>query len=231
MRSPELSSLAFLALVLVVMPLGARRTAQRLHAPEPGHEVTRTVVWRSAVIVQLTLLALTWFPASRIGYAIFSVPSLTAAHIGLGAAALGLCFIFRWFAQRLHSPDELRELDVYRYAPRSTSELVLFHVAAITAGVAEEAAYRGVAWSIMTTWLGSAWPGAVVLAVAFALAHWNQGWKSGVNIVGIALVFHALVYLTGTLVVAMAAHVLYNVAAVHLIRRTALVADHVAMDA
>jgi hypothetical protein len=48
------------------------------------------------------------------------------------------------------------------------------------------------------------------LRTAFALAHWVQGWKSGAVIFAMALVAHALVALTGTLVLKMIVHAVYD---------------------
>lgn len=184
--------------------------------------------WRSAVIVQSMLFGLAWLTARGFDDAIFRTEGIDRRDLLYGAGALLACFGFRWLARRMHSPEEMRELEVYRRAPRTTAELVLFHVASVIAGVAEEAAYRGVAWTILTYSLGATWPAAVILSIAFALAHWNQGWKSGVTIVAIALVFHGLVFLTDTLVIAMAVHALYDIVAGNLIRRTALANDRAA---
>lgn len=47
-----------------------------------------------------------------------------------------------------------------------------------------------------------------------------QGWKSGVIIFGIALVLHALVAVTGTLVIAMGVHTAYDLIVLTIVSRT-----------
>ena len=66
------------------------------------------------------------------------------------------------------------------------------------------------------------WIAAALLSIAFALAHWAQGWKSMVVIAAIALTMHALVQFTGTRVVAMGVHATYDIVAIALISREAL---------
>ena len=91
----------------------------------------------------------------------------------------------------------------------------------IAAAIAEEAAYRGVGMSILWYWLGTPWPAVIILSVAFALAHWIQGWKAGVIIFFIALVAHGLVAFTHTLVLMMFVHAAYNFIAGSMIAREA----------
>ena len=52
-----------------------------------------------------------------------------------------------------------------------------------------------------------------ISALAFAVSHALQGWKTGIIIFAIGLTMHALVWFTGTLVVAMVVHASYDVMA------------------
>jgi membrane protease YdiL (CAAX protease family) len=83
----------------------------------------------------------------------------------------------------------------------------------LLAGVAEEAAYRGVGMTILWYSLGDPWLAAGICAAAFAVAHSIQGLKSGTVVFAIALVFHGLVAVTGTLVLAMVVHAIYDLIA------------------
>jgi len=91
----------------------------------------------------------------------------------------------------------------------------------LVASVAEEAAYRGVGMSILWYSLDNPWAAALLCATAFALALWVQGWRSAIAIFQIALVLHALVEVTGTLVLAMAVHAIYDFVAGSRIAREA----------
>jgi membrane protease YdiL (CAAX protease family) len=89
----------------------------------------------------------------------------------------------------------------------------------LAASVAEEAAYRGVGMSILWYYLGNPWLAALLCAAAFSLGHSTQGWKSASVIFAMALAFHGLVALTGTLVLAMVVHAIYDFVAGDRIRR------------
>jgi hypothetical protein len=60
-----------------------------------------------------------------------------------------------------------------------------------------------------------------VSALAFAVAHAAQGWKSGVTIFAIALAMHGHVAYTRTLVLAMLVHVAYDLVVGTSVARTA----------
>lgn len=226
MQLPGPTSLLFLAFVLVLLPWGARRTAQRLRGELPGTPVSRVLYWRSAVLLQVVLLVFAWFTGTGFGYGVFAVVQLGWTEVFLSFAAIGLCFGLRRISRWARSEEELRGLSVYQRAPRTGAELTWFSVAVVTASVAEEAAYRGVGWSILWYSLGNPWLAALIMSVAFSLIHWNQGWKSGVTIFGFATVLHGLVALTNTLVLAMVVHAVYDFVVGYEIRRTAQRLDH-----
>jgi CAAX protease family protein len=226
MRLPGAVSLAFLAYLCVLLPIGARRTAVLLKGQDSKRPVlSREKIWRSAVIVQLLLLFLAWFTGSQFGFRIFELGRISAGGFGLAAGALLAMFGLRTVLRRMRSDEELRGLAVYRRAPRTPREMAYFTLAMIAAAIAEEAAYRGVGWSILIYMFGDPWTTALVMSIVFGLAHWNQGWKSGIAIVGIALVLHGLVAMTGTLVFAMVMHAVYDLIAGHAIRKKALEFD------
>jgi membrane protease YdiL (CAAX protease family) len=52
-----------------------------------------------------------------------------------------------------------------------------------------------------------------ICSITFGVAHFNQGCKSAAIIVFFALGFHALVWLSGSLYVAMAVHIAYDITA------------------
>jgi membrane protease YdiL (CAAX protease family) len=92
----------------------------------------------------------------------------------------------------------------------------------LAASVAEEAAYRGVAMSILWYATGNPYLSAVLCSLAFAVAHAVQGWRSGLTIYLVALVMHGLVWFTSSLVPAMIVHALYDFIAGWAIRREAM---------
>lgn len=221
MQLPGLPSLLFLAYVLLLLPLGARRVARQAHGQGFGAAKSREEYWLRATFAQSTLLVFAWVVGSTFGYRILETRGLSSSDVLVGLLALAICYALRLASRAARSEEELRTLAVYRRAPRTGAELVSFTVAVLVASVAEEAAYRGVGWSILWYSLGNVWAAGLVMAVAFALAHSDQGWKSGLTIFGIAVVMHGLVAWTETLLLAMAVHALYDLIVGHQIRRQA----------
>jgi membrane protease YdiL (CAAX protease family) len=82
-----------------------------------------------------------------------------------------------------------------------------------------------VGMSVLWYSLGNPWISALILAAAFAVAHAAQGWKSGLVIFCLALVMHALVEFTGSLLPAMLVHATYDIIAGLIIMRDAAVLD------
>ena len=84
----------------------------------------------------------------------------------------------------------------------------------LAAGFAEEAAYRGLGMLVLGVLGIQPWWSALLLSAAFAVAHAVQGRLGVVIVFAMALVMHALVALTGTLLIAMVVHIAYDLVAV-----------------
>jgi membrane protease YdiL (CAAX protease family) len=106
-----------------------------------------------------------------------------------------------------------RERKVYLFMPRGATEKSLWVLISLVAGIGEEIIYRGVTWTLFTRLTGSIWLAAVIASIVFAFSHYMQGWKSMLAIFGFALLFHLIVWLTGSLFPAMAVHFLYDLTA------------------
>lgn len=220
---PNIPSLVFLAFLLGVLPWGALRSGRRVGAmlggSGRGTVRDRLSVWTSTLLAQGLLLLLAWFAGRSFGFRFFVFAARPVDWVAAGAA-LGACFVLRAVARFLRSEEERRALMVYRLAPRTPVEWIVWSLLALVASVTEEIAYRGVGVAILHFWTGSLAAAIVVCAAAFAVAHALQGWKSGAVILVMALLFHALVLFTGTLVLAMLAHLVYDVvAAIGIARR------------
>jgi len=217
-----LPSLLLLAYLLLFLPWGAWRTSRILRGQVPHRPVpSRVQYWRSAALAQGVLLAFAWVVGSGFGSRPFELGRLGLRNLSIAVLAFILALGLREAIRRTRSQEEVRGLEVIRRAPRTREEKAWFVLAALAAGIAEEVAYRGVGWSILIYMGGSAWVMAVLLSVAFALAHWSQGWKSGIVIFFLGLMMHGLVALTDTLVLAMGVHLSYDLVAGAAIRRKA----------
>ncbi len=108
---------------------------------------------------------------------------------------------------------ERRERKLHLFMPRTRAERILWVAVAIAAGVSEEVTYRGVMFALLVGITGSTAAGAVIASLIFGVSHIVQGWKSAAIITGIALLLHGLVLLSGTLLLAIAIHAIYDVIA------------------
>ena len=102
---------------------------------------------------------------------------------------------------------------VHLYMPTNATERMWWIIVSVLAGVVEEITWRGVQTSLAINFFGSVWLGVLFCIVSFAVMHAVQGWKSAAIISVFALGFHTLVWLSGSLYVAMAVHVLYDATA------------------
>jgi len=133
------------------------------------------------------------------------IPWVAAAAL-LAAGLAGMAPVWRRGVER-------RERKLHLFMPRTRAERILWVAVAVAAGVSEEVTYRGVMFALVTGMTGSAAAGAVIASLIFGVSHIVQGWKSAAIITGIALLLHGLVALSGTLLLAIAIHSIYDVAA------------------
>ncbi|MCB9683001.1 MAG: CPBP family intramembrane metalloprotease [Alphaproteobacteria bacterium] len=211
---PGTPSLVFLAFVLGLLPWMALRSAARVRAVRAaGTEATlpsRTQLWGNTILLQAVIGLLAWRVGSGFGYPLFGWEDPSWVDAVWTALALLACLGLRQLVRAWRTPEERRTLFVFVLAPRTARERALRTVAILLAGVAEELAYRGVVVAILTYSLGSV-PLAIALSVAaFTAVHALQGAKSAVIVASVALVMHALVWATGTLLCAMAVHIVYD---------------------
>ena len=214
MRMPGLDGLALLAWLLVLAPMAAWRSRRAVVAAASGQGAplpARTVVlWRTIVLLAV-LLWVSVVIAGRIGLGVFTYGPMPVAGWALGAAVLVACLGVRAFMRALTSDAERAMAARRAWAPQTARERWLFVGAAVLAGIAEEAAYRGVGWQVLSWTLGDRSIVAMwILSVAFALAHRVQGWAAMVGIGVMAVLMHLLVWRTETLLVAIAVHVAYD---------------------
>lgn len=108
---------------------------------------------------------------------------------------------------------ERRTPIVHLFMPANATERAWWIAVSVLAGIGEEITWRGVQAALVGALTGSFWIAAVICAISFGFAHFIQGWRSTAVIVVFALGFHALVWLGGSLYVAMVVHVAYDLTA------------------
>jgi membrane protease YdiL (CAAX protease family) len=212
MTLPGVPSLVFLAYILLFLPWAALRSAKQLGAEgnRPRTPKAREAIWIGTMISLAVLLALAWFVGRSFDYPFFATPQWEPKHFVAAVAVLAVCFGIRPIAKLMWTEEERKKLAVYAWAPRSRREWALWTATVLLGSFTEEVAYRGVGMSILWYTLGNPWIAAGIAAIGFALGHSTQGWKSMVVVFVFALLMHALVAYTGTLVLAIAVHTIYN---------------------
>jgi membrane protease YdiL (CAAX protease family) len=225
MHAIGLSSGVYVAYILLLVPWIAFRSARLFNAPAEVAGATRLPplerILASTIASLVVLFSLAWFTARAFHdeRSIFFVPGLGVSDVAAGCGALLFWFALMYAGHRLRTADERRAMPVDRLTPRTQREKALYAVTSIFAGVAEEAAYRGTLFWILSYAFGNLWIAVFISATAFALGHAVQGWKSMLTIFIMACSLHALVWYTGTLVIAMAAHAAYDLLAPTVRRR------------
>jgi membrane protease YdiL (CAAX protease family) len=106
-----------------------------------------------------------------------------------------------------------RDRVLYFYMPTNAAERTWWIVVAVTAGIFEEISWRGVQAGLLGNLTGSLVITMLACAACFGIAHASQGWVSVAIVAGFGIAFHSLVWLSGSLYVAMAVHIAYDITA------------------
>lgn len=201
-------AVAFLAYVGLFLPWVAWRSAR--HFGSVGAAPSRHRIYRSGMVLQATMLVITWLAARAEWIVLFPPPDLGPLDVAAGVAWVLVKYArFRWAVRR---PETLARRRTLRHlAPRTRSEWWGYTALVTMASVTEEAAYRGVLFALLTRMTGSAWVGALGSAALFGLAHLTQGRTPALISGVLGLGNQALVWFTGSLWVPIAAHFAYDV--------------------
>jgi membrane protease YdiL (CAAX protease family) len=205
----SLAAAYYVFLIGVLLPAVCVRSYFKLKA---GARFPRKPGFFKSTLITLGVI----FAIALLVWRSFGLPLFPTYAIRLKDVAVGLATVIvfacamhpRWKYKATHSRDE-----VFRRVPQASNEMGWWIAVSITAGIAEEFAYRGVLFGILIHWIPNWWAAALLCALAFALGHSIQGSKNVVIIFTMSVIFQALVWFTGTLYIAMAAHAIYDVIA------------------
>ena len=177
---------------------------------KPGPALPTDRLRKRVALSLLIFGVLSLIVAWDVGIPIFVVWHPTFVDILLASGTLGLALAARWVLLAWLRKDEPKPR--LRLTPETWADLPFWGVISAIAGVCEEITYRGVLFAIITYSTQSELAGAGLSALAFALAHVQQGWRAATFIFGMAIVFQLVVKATGSLYPAMAIHTLYDFA-------------------
>ncbi|HVR43446.1 MAG TPA: CPBP family intramembrane glutamic endopeptidase [Thermoanaerobaculia bacterium] len=202
------ASIAYLVLVCGVLPLLAWMSKRVI---DRGAAVAKLPLYLEALALQLLLLAISYGVATIARIGLFRGTVVRVSDVLLGGSILGLALLAMAVGWRFAGAEARNRVAIL--VPTNQTEKTLWVGVSFVAGVSEEIAFRGVLPAVLYRMTGSFWAAIVVSTIAFALAHLVQGWTSALLVGLFGLLFHALVWATGGLWVAIAVHVLYDVIA------------------
>jgi hypothetical protein len=199
--------LAYFGVVLPAMAIWQRTKVLPTNQPLPN----RLRHFQSTALTIAMLTALSLLVAWKQAIPLFpqSWPPLIAVIVGLvfyGAAVA-------YMRPRWRRAVERRARVVHLYMPQNAVERTWWIAVATLAGVGEEITWRGVQTALLAILTGNLWIAAILSAASFGLSHIIQGWRSVAVVVVFALCFQTLVWLAGSLYVAMAVHIAYDITA------------------
>jgi membrane protease YdiL (CAAX protease family) len=197
-----------LGLFGVLLTLAAFRSRSRLAIaplpPLPGH-------LRSVLVQQVAFATISLLIARREWIPLHPDARPSSAAVGLGILVLGAmiaCMRPRWRKAVLE-----RKRVLALVMPRTPAEKRLWAAISLAAGIGEEITYRGVMFVLLWRLTGSGWAAALVGASVFGLGHIMQGWAGVAVTTAFGLAFQGLAAMSGSLLVPMAVHVLYDLTA------------------
>jgi membrane protease YdiL (CAAX protease family) len=196
----------YLAFVGCVLPFAALLQHRRLAA---GAVLPRRInLYASALFTHGVFVLFAWAVSRDLDINLVAPFRPTALHIvvGLVALAIGLVALL----PQLEIDNPVGKARAKLLVPRTKAEHVAFYGICVSAGIAEELAYRGLLFTLLATLMGGWWIPALVASAAFGIVHLFQGWKSA-GIAGLmGLREHIVVGLTGSLFVAIVVHMLHD---------------------
>jgi membrane protease YdiL (CAAX protease family) len=211
---------AFLVFAGVLLPLAAllfaaseRRRLAKTSESVVSAAPTRLALYAQTVLTHAVLLAAAVVAARASGVDLFVLREIDASDVAAAAITLAAAVGVAEAYWRSRSAAEREQLWVRQIVPRTGAERRAWVVVSAGAAIAEEVAYRGAFVAFAAAATGSAAVAILMSAVAFAAVHAPQGATGVVYVFVIALLHHALVLFTGTLILAIAVHFAYDVIA------------------
>lgn len=206
------AAIVLLILVAFLESIGSPRVA------DPGNIDTSKMVlavlsWWGAILGP-TLLSL-WFRGLKPG-SVFGVDRMPVGRslllgVSLLVSALPMVFVVDYIASILlkvnTTTDTQEVIQIFESAPTVAQRIPIILLAVVIAPVAEELAFRGYLYGVIKRYFGAI-PALVLSGILFALVHQNL--PSFFPLLVLASVFALAYELSGSLLVPMTMHALFN---------------------
>jgi membrane protease YdiL (CAAX protease family) len=200
-----------LVLFGLVLPLAAFRMHRKMAKGAKGVPDPKTH-FRGATIELASLMTLSILVARVTGIDLLAVDRAKLVP-GLAAGVAMYVVAVLTMRPKWRRTVEKRAPIVRLFMPRDAGERAWWIAVSVFAGIGEEITWRCVQTQLLLPIVGAYAVAALLSAISFSGAHFLQGWRSCAVIVFFALGFQTVVWLSGSLFVAMAVHVAYDVTA------------------
>jgi len=195
----------------ILVPFLATRSYQKL-AGARMPLLDRMKHFRSTALMLILFGALSVLTAIDQGLTLFPadlMPVLLALPAGLAMYVVAVASMRpRWRRAVLK-----RARIVHLFMPDTRAERGWWLAVSVLAGISEEITWRGVQTALLVAVVGSPIVAVLLCAAMFGAAHLAQGWQSAAIIMLFALGFHGLVWVSGSLYLAMIVHAAYDITA------------------
>lgn len=198
-------TIPYLLLVLVGMPVMGVLSYIRLKSGKPLPPKTRR--YRGMIALQVSLLGYSLLVARQNHIRLFGHVSSAWGWV-IAVLYLGVITLRLNAAWKRLTPERKKRARIL--LPESPYEMRYWIPIALLAGLSEECGFRGMAYIGLREITRSMTIAITVCVLAFAMAHMMQGWRGVLGTGVIAIVMHAIVYLTAGLYLAIAIHAVYD---------------------
>jgi membrane protease YdiL (CAAX protease family) len=203
---PDTITIPFLLWVLVLMPVLGFLSWRKVKSGKPLPPKERR--YRAMIALQVLLLAMTALAAQQNNFSLFG-PAWPPPWAWLIAAGYLVLIAVRVRASSRKLTEE-RKQRARLTLPENPREMRYWIPISLLAGLSEEYAYRGVAYSVLSRITGSPVVSLLVCVLSFGIAHMTHGWRAVRGVVVLALLFHVIVFLTQSLYLVIAFHAAYD---------------------
>ncbi len=201
------SAIIFLLIIGLAIPALAFSAKRKLDA---GMVIPRVPLYVEGVFTQALLLLLSLYVARANGMNLLGGRPMDPASLLLSGSVLVAALAIMAISTQFSQPETLERL--FMIVPESYNEKIVWIFVSATAAFGEELTYRGVLFNLLHRLTDHWWVAAVAGAVVFAAAHSIQGWRSAGIIAVFGVVFQIVVKETGSLLLPVLIHFLYDVA-------------------